>query len=134
MLTEAKGTIENLLEIIKSALVYGEDIIVSGFGKFQENEKPPKRKSNFMEQIDPKHFGLPSRTVLIKRGPNEFSLIMNRKSRIVMKDVLVILEKVKKIKQKVPNALIILETNAPVCSKSNNFLKENDVRVKKNDR
>jgi integration host factor subunit alpha len=37
--SEAIDTIENLLEIIKSTLVPGEDIMISGFGKFQVNEK-----------------------------------------------------------------------------------------------
>ena len=43
---EAKGTIEELLEIIKSTLASGEDIMISGFGKFQVNEKPPRKGRN----------------------------------------------------------------------------------------
>ena len=48
-----------------------------------------------------------------------------------MKDVLTILKKVEKIKEKVQNASIILETSAPVCSKSIKFLKENGVDILK---
>jgi integration host factor subunit alpha len=44
--SEAKGTIEMLLEIIKSTLVSGEDIMISGFGKFQINEKATRKGRN----------------------------------------------------------------------------------------
>ena len=43
---EARKTIEALLEIIKATLVSGEDIMVSGFGKFQVNEKQQRRGRN----------------------------------------------------------------------------------------
>jgi len=43
---EAKDTIEHLLEIIKSTLASGEDIMISGFGKFQVNEKAPRKGRN----------------------------------------------------------------------------------------
>jgi len=81
------------------------------------------------EQIDPKPYGLPPRTVLMKQGPEKFVLVINRKSRIIMKDALTILKKVEKIKEKVQGASVILETSAPVCSKSIKFLKENGIDV-----
>ncbi len=40
---EAREPTEALLEIIKTTLVSGEDIMVSGFGKFQVNEKKQKK-------------------------------------------------------------------------------------------
>ncbi len=40
--SQAKDTIESLLEIIKSTLASGEDIMITGFGKFQVNEKAPR--------------------------------------------------------------------------------------------
>lgn len=43
---EAKDTLEHLLEIMKSALASGEDIMISGFGKFQVNEKAPRKGRN----------------------------------------------------------------------------------------
>ena len=43
---EAKETIEELLEIMKSTLASGEDIMISGFGKFQVNEKAPRKGRN----------------------------------------------------------------------------------------
>ena len=81
------------------------------------------------EQVDPKIYGLPARTVLMKKDSDEFTLVINRKSRIVMKDALIILEKIDKIKEKVQEALVVLETTAPVCSKSIKFLKENGINV-----
>ncbi|MEN8211120.1 MAG: hypothetical protein ABFR31_05340 [Thermodesulfobacteriota bacterium] len=81
------------------------------------------------EQVDPKNYNLPPRTVLKKRDFNEFILVINRKSRIIMKDALGVLKKNEKIKEKVPGASVSLETNAPVCSKSINFLAENDIDV-----
>ena len=44
--SEAKETIETLLEIMKSTLASGEDIMLSGFGKFQVNEKAPRKGRN----------------------------------------------------------------------------------------
>ena len=44
--SEAKDTIEHLLEIIKETLASGEDIMISGFGKFQVNEKAPRKGRN----------------------------------------------------------------------------------------
>lgn len=43
---EAKDTIEHLLEIMKFTLASGEDIMLSGFGKFQVNEKAPRKGRN----------------------------------------------------------------------------------------
>jgi len=43
---EAKDTVEELLEIIKYTLASGEDIMISGFGRFQVNEKAPRKGRN----------------------------------------------------------------------------------------
>jgi integration host factor subunit alpha len=43
---QAKNTVETLLEIMKSTLASGEDIMISGFGKFQVNEKAPRKGRN----------------------------------------------------------------------------------------
>ena len=43
---EAKDVLEDLLEIIKSTLASGEDLMISGFGKFQVNEKKPRKGRN----------------------------------------------------------------------------------------
>ncbi len=44
--SEAKDTVEHLLEIMKSTLASGGDVMVSGFGKFQVNEKAPRKGRN----------------------------------------------------------------------------------------
>jgi integration host factor subunit alpha len=44
--SRAKDTVEHLLEIMKSALTSGEDIMISGFGKFQVNDKAPRKGRN----------------------------------------------------------------------------------------
>jgi len=44
--SQAKDTLETLLEIIKSTLASGEDILISRFGKFQVNEKAPRKGRN----------------------------------------------------------------------------------------
>lgn len=82
-----------------------------------------------MEKVDPKVYGLPARTVLMSNGQDEFSLIINRKSRIIMKDAQTILKKAETIKKNVPKAIVSLRTTAPVCSKSIDFLKENGILV-----
>jgi integration host factor subunit alpha len=38
--------VETLLKLIKSKLESGEDVLVSGFGKFQVNEKAPRKGRN----------------------------------------------------------------------------------------
>jgi integration host factor subunit alpha len=38
--------VETLLELIKKALVSGEDVLVSGFGKFRVREKKERRGRN----------------------------------------------------------------------------------------
>ena len=43
---QAKDTVETLLEIMKSTLASGEDIMISGFGKFQVNKKTPRKGRN----------------------------------------------------------------------------------------
>jgi len=44
--SEAKDKIETLLEIMKSTLASGEDIMISGFGKFQVKEKSQRKGRN----------------------------------------------------------------------------------------
>ena len=43
---KAKETTETLLEIIKSTLESGEDLLISGFGKFCINEKNARKGRN----------------------------------------------------------------------------------------
>jgi integration host factor subunit alpha len=43
---QSTDIIESLLEIIKSTLASGEDVLISGFGKFCVNEKRERRGRN----------------------------------------------------------------------------------------
>jgi integration host factor subunit alpha len=44
--TESKSVLETLLETMKSTLASGEDIMISRFGRFQVNEKSPRKGRN----------------------------------------------------------------------------------------
>lgn len=79
--------------------------------------------------IDPKLYGLPPSTKLKQASTNHFEIVIQRKSRIIMKDGEGILAKVSKIKHHVPNAKVSLKTSAPVCSKTKAFLEGHKINV-----
>ncbi len=79
--------------------------------------------------IDPKIYGLPPSTKLIQAGTNQFEIVIQRKSRIIMKDGEGILAKVNKIKDHVPNVKVNLKTSAPVCSKTKAYLEGYGISV-----
>ena len=79
--------------------------------------------------IDPKKYGLNTRTVLIENEQKEIIIVINRKSRIIMKDGRKILEKVRKIQQQ-ENKIISVKTNAPQCSKTKQKLQENGIEIR----
>ncbi len=84
---------------------------------------------NKFKFVDPKLFNLPSSTKLRQAGANQFDIVIQRKSRIIMKDGEGILTKADKIKDHVPNAKVSLRTSAPVCSKTKAFLKDHNISV-----
>ena len=43
---DAAKTVESLLEIVKSTLASGEDVVISGFGKFCVRDKGKRRGRN----------------------------------------------------------------------------------------
>lgn len=43
---EAKQSLETLLETVKSTLASVEDVMISGFGRFQVNDKAPRKGRN----------------------------------------------------------------------------------------
>jgi hypothetical protein len=79
--------------------------------------------------VDPKLFGLHHTTQLEQSGEKEFVIVMNRKSRIIMKDGEKIVQKATRIIEKVPGAIVSLRTTAPVCSKTKVHLKANKVEI-----
>ena len=44
--TKATKTVETALEIIKSSLESGDDVLISGFGKFQVKDKAERKGRN----------------------------------------------------------------------------------------
>jgi len=84
-----------------------------------------------MEQIDAKQFGLTSRTIIEKKDENEFVIVKLRKSRIIMKDALKILDETKKIKAILPKAEVSLRCYDNICSKSTEFLNAEGIKIEK---
>ena len=75
-----------------------------------------------MQPIDPRTYNLPPRTKLLQDNTGSLFVLIDRKSRVVMKDghrVVKIAEDIKKVNQ---NKKISLLTSAPVCSKTKKFL------------
>ena len=84
---------------------------------------------SFSNKINPALFGLPPRTVLEENENNGIVFVMRRKSRIVMKDG----EKILRIRDLVMKTekytSFTLQTNAPVCSKTREFLESSGIRI-----
>ena len=75
-----------------------------------------------MKTVDPKKYNLSSRVSLQENSSNELCIVINRKSRIIMKDGYRILEIAKKIKQVENKRKVKVLSSAPVCSKTKSFL------------
>jgi len=80
-------------------------------------------------ELTAKEFGLPARTVLAQVDEQCIAIVMKRKSRIIMADGKKIAEKAEKIRQKLPSAKVMLQTTAPVCSKTIQFLENSGIQV-----
>ena len=80
-----------------------------------------------MKQLDPKTFNLSSR-VVIEEEKSSLTLVVNRKSRIIMKDGRRLLDQIRQIK-KASNKAVLIFTTAPVCSKTKSFLHSNGVEI-----
>ena len=81
-----------------------------------------------MKRIDPKKYNLTSRTTLYKEMKDIF-IIIDRKSRIVMKDGYRISEQAKSILSTEPGIRIRVATSAPMCSKTKEYLRQVDIEV-----
>ena len=75
-----------------------------------------------MKKVDPKKYTLSSRVSLQENSSNELCIVINRKSRIIMKDGYRILEIAEKIKQVENKRKVKVLSSAPVCSKTRAFL------------
>jgi len=79
--------------------------------------------------LDPKVYGLSSRTELKEIKKNHIAIVKMRKSRIIMKDGVKLLEDIKKIIAVNPKLSVSLLTNAPVCSKTSAFLGNHNIKI-----
>tara|TARA_B100000674_G_scaffold134906_1_gene104439 strand:- start:44 stop:301 length:258 start_codon:yes stop_codon:yes gene_type:complete len=82
-----------------------------------------------MKLINPKTYNLPPRTKLLENNSGSLFILIDRKSRVIMKDghkIVKIAEDIKKINQ---NKKISLLTSAPVCSKTKKYLLKYSVLV-----
>ena len=75
---ESSTTIESLLEIIKHTLESGEDILISGFGKFILKEKNKRRGRN---PATGKDLFLDARRVVIFKCSNKLREKLNVKKK-----------------------------------------------------
>jgi len=82
-----------------------------------------------MKKINPLDYNLPPRLNIQVNKKKELFYIIDRKSRIIMKDGVKIFNHVQEIRKKELSIKIILKTTAPVCSKTKAFLVEKGVSV-----
>ena len=75
-----------------------------------------------MKTVDTKKYNLSSRVSLQENSSNELCIVINRKSRIIMKDGYRILEIAEKIKQVENKRKVKVLSSAPVCRKTRAFL------------
>ena len=81
-----------------------------------------------MIKIDPKKYNLSNRTVLFKRN-NEIIIVLDRKSRVIMKDGRRISDQSQSIQALEPEVSVSYSTSAPVCSKTKAYLNKRGVML-----
>ena len=81
------------------------------------------------KRVDPKEFNLPARTVLEEERNGQLTLVLDRKSRIIMADGRRIVAKAEIIRTRHGNQPIGLRTTAPICSKTARYLAENNIKI-----
>ena len=79
--------------------------------------------------INPSDFGLNSRVELIQISKDNIGIVKRRKSRIIMKDGIIISRIITQIKSKLPKTKISLVISGPICSKTISYLENYNVRI-----
>ncbi len=82
-----------------------------------------------MKKLDSIKYGLNSRIKLFQNTKKEVFLIIDRKSRVIMKDGLRIIDIAEKVKSKEEYTGFYLKTSAPVCSKTKLYLNQRNVLI-----
>ncbi len=83
-----------------------------------------------MKNIDPRKYNLSPRIRLQQNSINDLFIVIDRKSRIIMKDGYRIVEIVNSIQSAEKNSTVLVLTSAPVCSKTRQFLSERKIEIK----
>ena len=81
-----------------------------------------------MIKIDPRKYNLSTRTALFKRA-NEIIIVLDRKSRIIMKDGRRIADQSRSIRAVEPRISIAVAASAPVCSKTRAYLNKTGIAL-----
>jgi len=81
-----------------------------------------------MIKIDPRKYNLSTRTALFKRA-NEIIIVLDRKSRIIMKDGRRIADQSRSIQAVEPRISIAVAASAPVCSKTRAYLNKRGIAL-----
>ena len=82
-----------------------------------------------MYPVNPKTYNLSSRIKLLKDSAGSLFIVIDRKSRIIMKDGSRVVKTAEQIKEVNKNKKISLLTSAPVCSKTKSLLLKNDMSI-----
>ena len=82
-----------------------------------------------MRKLNPKVFNLSNRVNIQENDKKEVFFIIERKSRIIMKDGIRIFNQTQKVKEKRPNVRFFLKTSAPVCSKTIKYLNQREIEI-----
>ena len=82
-----------------------------------------------MHPVNPKTYNLSSRIKLLQDSAGSLFIVIDRKSRIIMKDGIRVVKIAEHIKEVNQNKKISLLTSAPVCSKTKILLLKNNILV-----
>ncbi len=83
-----------------------------------------------IKQLNTNDFNLGSRLVLLQLSDNEIAIVKKRKSRIIVKDGLLIIKQantIKEVKPEVKISIIISGNN--ICSKTVKLLDNNEIKI-----
>ena len=83
-----------------------------------------------MKKVDTIQYNLHSRVDLRQDKEGALFIVVDRKSRIIMKDGHRILEMVNTISREDQSKKVSIRTSAPVCSKTKKFLLESGIVIK----
>jgi len=79
--------------------------------------------------LNPKKYNINSRALIKQSQPNHIIIVVDRKSRIIMKDGMRINEQKQAINQVKPNTKVSLQTTAPICSKTKEYLLSKNINI-----